>query len=590
MMERMKTAVLIALVALSLLQSYLLAYSMPGLGSTVRNDLDYVNAEKLGTTSHVENTIFPEELIIHMGEDRHTVIYPNTQFYEMILEQRLMGREFKGFQRSPITILDWNEVRRNDIGIELRFGNGIAVDLLQKLLRLEGDLLFLNDTIDRIWIFKTTDTEQIRTFFFSSRGSIVYESVRADLTVRDVQDYVGFGEHLPEYRMTADNLYVPKEPLQTTEMVFPYEMYSPEQMQRSLFFDPSTTRAIVDRSGSQIFTDGKRGLKVDQNGLWINYTNPAATQSNEVMPSENVYVSVDFINSHGGWDGTHALVKAPLDEEGKLVVFRKYVEQYPVIDSPAFKYGSIQLTLQQGVVTEYSRSLITLKDQTESRAVRWLPGGDALEELLQRYTRRSEVRAMFPALKAVPLEDNRLSFEPVWAVRLHDGSEAVLSEAYPPGYKPPTTPPTGGQGNSAGGGGGQGEEGGTEASANGETGRTAAVAGGQGSSTFSADGDGLAGLAIDLIGGQTSGVPLGGGAGLASRDADDPDDDASSGAADPGADGSNGRVDDNGRDRDGAGTGADTTDSGELNVPPRSGEPKDPEEMESPAVLRAAGD
>ncbi|MHA6481636.1 YycH family regulatory protein [Paenibacillus sp. strain BS8-2] len=437
MIERVKTGVLIALVVLSLLQSYLLAYSMPGLVATVRSDLDYINAERLGTTSHVENTIFPEELIIHMGEDRHTVLYPNTQFYEMILEERLMGREFKGFQRSPITLLDWNEVRKNDIGIELRFGSGIAVDLLQKLLKLEGDLLFLNDRIDRIWIFKTTDTEEIRTFFFSSEEGIVYESVRADLTVRDVQDYVGFGQHLPEYTMMAGDLYLPKESLQATSMIFPFETYSPEQMQRSLFFDASTTRAIVDRSGSQIFADGKRGLQVDQNGLWINYTNPAATQSNGVMPSENVYASVDFINEHGGWDGSHALTGSPVEDEMRKVTFRKYVEQYPIIDNELFNYGNIQLTLQQGVVTEYSRSLITLAEQSESRTVRWLAGGEALKGLYHKYARQGEVTALFPALRSSLLEDNRISFEPVWAVRLADGTEEILTEAYPIGYKPP---------------------------------------------------------------------------------------------------------------------------------------------------------
>lgn len=436
MIERIKTTALIVLVILSLLQSYFLAYSMPRLGATVRSDLDYVNAERLGKASTVESVIFPEELILHMGDDKHTVIYPGTQFYEMILNQRIVGREFKGFQRSPATALDWDEVRKNDIGIELRFTNGISVELLQKLLKLEGDLLFLGEKINRIWIFKTTDTEEIRTFFFSSEEKIVYESVRADLTVRDVQDYVGFGQHLPNYRMTVDGLYIPTEPFMSTEIVFPFETYSPEQMQRSLFFDSSTTRAFEDRSGSQIFTDGKRGLKVDQDGLWISYTNPAATTSIDTPISENVFASVDFVNEHGGWDGIHRLQSSSPEEEKKVVTFRKYMEQYPVIDSFAFQYGYMKLRLQQGVVTEYSRSLITLKPQSESREPRWLQGGKSLEETLERFPRRGEVTALFPAFKAEYLENNRLRFVPVWAVRLAGGTEEVLLEAYPAGFRP----------------------------------------------------------------------------------------------------------------------------------------------------------
>lgn len=437
MIEKFKTGVLIVLVALSLLQSYLLAYSMPKLGATIRSDQDYVNAEPMGASMSVESVVFPEELVIHLGNNKHTVIYPGTQFYEMILRQRIVGREFKGFQRSPANTIDWDAVRKNDIGIELMFDNGIAVELLQKLLKLEGDHLFQNEKINRIWIYKTTDTEEIRTFFFSSDGMMVYESVRADLTVRDVQDYVGFGQYLPTYHRTADGLYIPDQPIQATQMAFAYETYSPEMMQRSLFPDPSTTWAIEDRSGSQIYTDGKRGLQVEQNGMWISYTIRAAKQSGENMLSENVYASVDFINQHGGWDGVHRLVSPTSAMGDKYVTFRKYVEQYPVIDYSPFRYGYMRLTLQQGVVSEYTRSLITLDKQADSRTNRWLPGGEALEELLQKYDRRSDVKVLFPALKAMPLPDNRLQFVPVWAVRHKDGTEEVLAEAYPASYTPP---------------------------------------------------------------------------------------------------------------------------------------------------------
>ena len=437
MKEKIKTTALIVLVVLSLLQSYLLAYSMPGLGATVRSDQDYVNAEPMGPATSVESVIFPEELIIHMGGNKHTVIYPGTQFYEMILNQRIQGREFKGFQRSPAGVLNWEEIRENDIGIELRFENGIPVELLQKLLKLEGDLLFLNETIDRIWIFKTSGTEEIRTFFFSADGQMVYESVRADLTVRDVQDYVGFGQFQPVYTMTDDGLYVPAAPLQSTEMVYAYETYSPDLMQRSLFFDPSTTRAFEDRSGSQIFTDGKRGLQVEQNGKWISYTDPSAPQITENLLSDNVYASVDFVNQHGGWDGVHRFVNDLPGGEGKYLRFKQYVGQYPVIETPPFRYGYMKLTLQQGVVTEYSRSLITLGQKSESRRVRWLIGGETLQKSLENYVRRSEVKALFPALQAAPVDDKLLRFTPVWAVRLKDGTEEMLAEAYPSGYEPP---------------------------------------------------------------------------------------------------------------------------------------------------------
>ncbi|MFD0961797.1 two-component system activity regulator YycH [Paenibacillus chungangensis] len=436
MMERMKTALLVVLVALSLLQSYFLAYRMPGLGATVRSDQDYVHAEPLGKPASVEEMIFPNELILHRGDNKHTVIYPGMQFYDMILKQRIAGREFKGFQRSPASLMDWEYIREKEIGVELRFDGGISIELLQKLLKVEGDPLFLNERIDRIWIFKTTATEEVRTFFFSNDGLTVYESIRADLTIRDVQDYVGFGEYMPAYRITKDGLYIPETFLQATEVIMPYETYSPQQIQRSLF-DPGTTIAWEDRGGSQIITDGKRGLQVKQNGTWISYTNPAATKSSDVELSENVYASIDFINQHGGWDGSHRLMGLQPAQEQKYVQFRQYIEQYPVVGDPYFQYGYMRLVLQKGVVTEYERSLITLSSRSESRKERWLQGGDQLEDRLKRYERVNEVASVYPALKARPLEDQRMSLTPVWVARHRDGTETVLSEALPAGFKPP---------------------------------------------------------------------------------------------------------------------------------------------------------
>ncbi|GLX69692.1 YycH family regulatory protein [Paenibacillus glycanilyticus] len=439
MMEKAKTLLLVMLVALSLIQSYFLAYSMPGIGATVKTDQDLYNADPLGKESSVENVIFPEEIVLHFGDNEHTVLYPGTTFYNMILKDRIQGREFKGFQRNPANVLNWDEVRKNDIGVELRFQNGIPVELLKKLLKVQGDLLFLGEMIDRIWIFKAKDSEEVRTFFFSSDGQKVYESTQADLTVRDVQDYVGFGEYQPKYQMTSDGIYLPKQPIQSVEMVYPYETYSSEVMQQNLLGDPSATKALYDRSGSQIYTDGKRGLQIEQKGMWMIFTNPAASQSEENLLSENVFSSIEFINQHGGWDGVHRFINPGMNQDGKTgkyAEFQQYVDNYPVIETKGFEYGNIRLTLQQGVVTEYSRSLITLADRSKVREARWLPGGAQLRTALDHYDRRSEVVRLFPALKAQPLDNNELKFIPVWAVQLEDGTQEALVEAYPAGFVP----------------------------------------------------------------------------------------------------------------------------------------------------------
>lgn len=444
-MEKFKTWMLTILVVLSLLQSYLLAYSMPGIGATISTTQDYVNTVLMGSEENVENLIFPEDLVLHMGEGRHTVLYPAMNFYDRIYE-RIRGREFKGFQRSSISAVNWDEVRDLDQGVELRFGRGVPVELLSKVIKLEGDLLFLSDVIDRIWIFKKNESNEVRTYFFSADSNTVYESVRADLTAQDIGTYVGFGEYQTLYAPVEDEIYIPLGPVQSVEALVGYRSYSAEQMQGNLFFDPAVTRAISNRSGSQIYTDGKRGLQVDQNGKWISYTDPVARQEVEDNISENVYASIGFINQHGGWDGLHRFVyPGPIDStQAQMIRYQQYYGNYPIVPKEPFLFGDIRLRLQQGAVSEYERSLLTLEDRAEHKAVRWLPGGEMLEKALADYARRGEATALYPALIASPQGDGQIQFEPAWVVRLTDGTQEVLMMALKGNKKPLPGEPGGG--------------------------------------------------------------------------------------------------------------------------------------------------
>ncbi|MFS0725161.1 YycH family regulatory protein [Paenibacillus sp. 1P07SE] len=431
MMEKFKTGALVVLVALSLVQSYFLAYSVPSLRTTTTTDQDYVQTEQMGDVERLENLIYPEDMVVHLGENRHTVFYPGTNFYERIFE-KLRGREFKGFQRGARTVVDWGEVRTRDQGVELRFGSPMPVELLQRVLKLEADPQFLSDQIDRIWIFNPQGREEVRVYFFSSDRQLVYESVRADLTISDIQEYVGYGTYWPQYRTTDGLLYLPTEPLETVQAVLGYDSYTTEQMQRNLFFDPAVTRTIRDRSGTQIFTDGKQGLQVEQNGQWVRYTDPVASSGNVNNLTENVVAALQFTNEHGGWDGKHRFVNPGSAEGGRVVVFQQYWHSLPVITEPPLRFGQIRLTLQRGGVGEYERSLLTLGEEVD-KSIRYLPGGETLTNQLQAYERRDEVRALYPALQAEVLGDEQLSLTPVWAVRLTDGTQQILSEALPSG-------------------------------------------------------------------------------------------------------------------------------------------------------------
>jgi regulatory protein YycH of two-component signal transduction system YycFG len=433
MMENVKSVVLGLLVALSLVQSYFLAYSMPSLEARVKSGQDYVPTEPLGPALEVKDLLFPELIVLHLGEDRHTVFFPdNAPYYDLILK-KLQGRDFKGIQQSAADTVDWNRVRREYQGLELRFSRPIPFQQLQTVFKIDADFLFSRDAIDRIWIYVRKDSEEVRTFFFSSDGR-VYEAQRADLTVGDVQTNVGFGEYWTPYQTANGQLYVPEKTYdRATELRVPISRYTTEQMQRNLFFDPGITRVIQEQgAGNRIYTDGKRLLKISENGGWISYSDPAAPTEGQTDLSDNLSAAVQFVNQHGGWNGPYRLTQseAPPGEADSVIRFQQYYRQVPIVPGPRLTFGYMELRLQQGNVTSYDRSLLILADAPDSRSGRSLPGGDALRSLIDRADYGYAIVSLFPAYRP-ELAKDAVTLRPVWAARLADGSVRVVAESSP---------------------------------------------------------------------------------------------------------------------------------------------------------------
>ena len=434
MIEKSKSLLLVILVALSLVQSYLLAYSTPYMDAKEKSDLNYVKAEPLGAEEKVENLIFPEQLVIHLGDDKHTVFFPGTRpFYDKILT-KLRDRVFKGIQLDSLNAIDWDEVRREDKGVELRFARPIPFGLLQRVFRIDGDFLFSGDSIDKIWIYAAKGRDEVRTFFFSADGRSVYEALRADLTIADVEGYVGFGQYWDSYSSTDGELYLPDQPItRTLSMQVAFSRYSTEQIQENLFFDPGTTQTIQDSSkGSQFYTDYKRGLKVEPDSGWMTFTDSVApTTNNESSFTDNVLSAINFINQHGGWNGKHSLTKEPAIDNANGVRFQQYYNDTPILSSPSLNLGFMQLAMQQGVVSSYERSLLVLGDEVTDKSSRQLPGGEPLRTMIaQVKSAGKRVESLFPAYRPI-LRDDKLTLIPVWGVRLSDGTTMILIDSVP---------------------------------------------------------------------------------------------------------------------------------------------------------------
>lgn len=429
MMEKVKTVALAVLVGASLFQSYLLSISNPGLDFMTPAPENYVEAELTGTPLELQNLVYPGSIVLHFGGAKHTVLHPKTTFYEMVYD-KVKQRTFDGFARVSDPALRWEEYRNQYQGVEIRFRDGVSVDVLQRIMQLKGEMAASMDPITRIWMLTKDNKEDFRTLFISDTSGSVYEATRADITAKDVEGLVGLGAFLTPYKTADGRTYLPEQPLSMVQYRYAYEEITSDQLRRSLFPDPASTRSLMERDGSQIFTDGKRGLQIRQDQKWMGFSDPAASIDDRNNIRENLMSSIQFVNQHGGWSGSYIAYRMPQRPGigSQTFVFRKYIGgytgAYPVVSERSESFGYVKLSVQRGVVTEYERSLLRLKHEV-AKEERSVPGGAELEALLARYEKRSMIVSIFPAYRAVVMKDI-IEFRPTWAVELFNGTFDLL--------------------------------------------------------------------------------------------------------------------------------------------------------------------
>ncbi len=450
MKEKMKSGLLAALILVSLVQSYFLIYRMPGADSVVNSEAGYVQAEDIGPRSSIESLIFPDKMIVHLANSRHTIFYPSSTEYTTIYDT-IRKASFGQFRRLSLQSMDWNQIR-NDEGVELMFGSGIPVSLLERSLKINPDSLFEGDAVNRIWLYTAPDDRTVRAFFFSASGDVVYEATDMDLRTEDISRSALLGANGVSYQYTSTGYYLPRTAITAPNVTLTLDSLTTEQMQRNLFFDPGATRNINEENGIEIYTDSKRSLQVDTRQRWMIYTDPTAPTSGTNNVSDNVLSAVDFVNQHGGWPGMYTLSMGTSSSDKNGFVFRQYYRSYPIMETDAFKFGYMRLGVERNTVSTYERSMLYLAanpTQTETTSaasssgaasangaagqgnattqLRQLPAG---QQLLQMIKTQIPVGKQIVDLSPVyrpSLGNGVVVLTPVWMAKLQDGSTQFLT-------------------------------------------------------------------------------------------------------------------------------------------------------------------
>ena len=427
MKERFKSFLLLVLVATSLIQTYLLAYSKPYY--ELVDEAEYIEPELIGTRVEAADLIYPNDIVLHLGEGEHVVLYPQNVFYEEIFNKVRM-RSVGGFRQIERRSVDWAALRDQHRGVEIRFHGQIPAPILENIMQIDGVFPNNEESFDKIWIATNETGEEVRTFFFNTKDGVIYEVTRADLTSKDVEQFVGFGEqYQPKYTAlpvgsSGRALYVPLSDLEMVRFKLQIDTFTPEQLQNNLFVNPGITRKLMERDGTEIYTDGKRGLQIDHDRRWMSYSDPIAPINMATDLPNHLLSAVQFVNQHGGWNGTFRIetYAGATDQE---YIFRQYYGQYPIIGLYPQSFGVIRVVMNGGIANLYERSLVSIVHSGTEREEAHLPGGDLLLELVRNHSNLILMDRMYPAYQPV-VHDDHIVLTPVWIAEFVNGTKEIL--------------------------------------------------------------------------------------------------------------------------------------------------------------------
>jgi len=426
MKEKLKSVLLFILVVGSLVQTYMLAYGKAYYEWV--EDTEYIQPELIGTRLEAQELIYPNDIVLHLADGEHVILHPKNVFYKEIFE-KISVRSFGGFREIDRRSVDWELMREQYRGVEIRFDEQVPASILNTIMQIEGGFPDEHETFSKIWITTNESGEEVRTFFFNTQDNTIYEVTRADLTSKDVEQFVGFGvQYLPKYTTlpvgsSGNVLYLPKMDLDMVQIRLRYDTFTAEQLQNNLFVNPGITRKLMERDGTEIYTDGKRGLQIYHDREWISYSDPIAPAETATDRPNRLLAAVQFVNQHGGWNGNFRIERyATLSNEE--YIFRQYFGQYPIVDLHQQPFGLIRVVMNNDIVNLYERSKILLESGIAREEAR-LVGGEQLLDIVLGHDRLVVMQDIYPAYRPM-LHEDYIELVPVWVVKYTNGTKEYL--------------------------------------------------------------------------------------------------------------------------------------------------------------------
>ncbi|AFK85470.1 MULTISPECIES: two-component system activity regulator YycH [Thermoanaerobacterium] len=291
MKEHVKTAVLILLVSTSLYFSYTLWTSFP--------QKSFFMTKSTPVSVDISDILRPSSVIVE-SNGTFVDITSSNDINSVWMNTTKLLKEIKD---TALSQLSKNDLNRKGDFVHIYFGKGITDDLLKNALKLSDSpiLKIGQDSLIKEMIIKLGAKPQIIFTDYSSYYAIDLKDSSYFLSLINKQ----FQSSMNYSITTTGDVYGENT---FTVKSFPLKRYVNRGFEndtvyrtitKNVFVNISVVREIKENSGSYIYTDGVRGLRLYKNGL-IEYFDTTTTSSKLTFGRvESLDKAVEFIKALG---------------------------------------------------------------------------------------------------------------------------------------------------------------------------------------------------------------------------------------------------------------------------------------------------
>ncbi|HLR16180.1 MAG TPA: two-component system activity regulator YycH [Bacillota bacterium] len=415
-LETFKTILLIGLIGLSLILTFSLwSYQNEYNGPHNTNPAYIPESDAGGEVKTKRDVIIPSKAIFHMDGQHYGFDHPSrlVNFY----------KEIQHWTLTEFVAREDNEFHLDTPYIEMNYPEAFPIEIIKSLFSLADDIELPRWNFDQILFSLEEEKSAVSLYFLSvDERNYIHFTVYDQSAYLAVEGYLDQKKHLveyTEYNTGHDSFYIPVRPPKLRNQTLTVDIVETNVFVDALFKNPSVV--VTPNIGESYFIDGQRDMRVVDNGLRLEFTNPLQNTSERMSSIEIIEQSLADINDHKGW--TSDFYVEGIEKSVNRIVYQMYYEDYPVFQDHAAA-TTIEQQWRNQQLYKYNRPLFHIVSPLGGDEKELESGNDViyfLEQMDKYHMEKVKDVKVGYYVTEIDGKQYSITLEPAWFV-LYNGS------------------------------------------------------------------------------------------------------------------------------------------------------------------------